>query len=87
MAFDINGLTCIVPGPPGGKLYRYVTNDAAAVMDTYFDVAAAGDELTPGDIIIATFDVDGATPVGEIMVVTAATGATVTMGAIDALGT
>jgi hypothetical protein len=79
MAYNQKGLAVVNPGGVAGavgveetkRVLSYHTNDDAATVQTanYFPAAA---QLRKGDIILAGLDVDGATPVGKMYIVTAA---------------
>jgi len=85
MAFDIKGFAridaAVAIGTGAGSvrsLYRFATNDDAATVEAagYFNAAVA--QLTVGDVIIASLDLDGS-PLGKLYIVTAVTSTAVTI--------
>ena len=86
MAFVQNGISRIQTTGSVGvgagsvrSVSHYVTNDDAATVQAggYFDPAA--NQLVVGDVIMASLDLNGATPQLKIYIVTTNTGTVVTI--------
>lgn len=87
MAFDIKGLKRFDIGGSVGSgegsikaLYHYATNDAAGVVETtgYFNSLVG--QVSVGDVVFASLDLDG-TPALKNYIVSAVTASVVTIAA------
>lgn len=75
MAFDASGWVCFGHGAGSTKLFHYKTDDLITAVDDSGYFNAVYDQVSKGDVILVSGDLDG-TPANIMLTVNSATGAT-----------